>query len=63
MLKGKIKISTREIRLSPYGVAKIRNAVCPKGHDLMDHEHKIDGRPSIKLKAKSSKNISDNLSS
>lgn len=54
--KGKITISTNEIRLSPYGVTKIRNATCPKGHDLMDHEHKIDGRPSIKLKAKSTLN-------
>jgi two-component system NtrC family sensor kinase len=53
---GLITITTREIRLSPYGVTKIREAVCPKGHDLMDSEHKIGGRPSIKLKAKSSKN-------
>jgi signal transduction histidine kinase len=54
--KGEISIRTNEIRLSPYGVTKIRNATCPKGHDLMDQEHKIDGRPSIKLKAKSSLN-------
>ncbi len=54
--KGKITISTNEIRLSPYGVHKIDNATCPKGHDLMDHEHKIDGSPSIKLKAKSAIN-------
>ncbi|MCB9219562.1 MAG: HAMP domain-containing protein [Ignavibacteriales bacterium] len=53
---GKIEIVTTETRLSPYGVTKIRNATCPKGHDLMDSEHKIDGRPSIKLKAKSGKN-------
>ena len=52
--KGEISISTDEIKLSPYGVTKIGNATCPKGHDLMDQEHKIDGRPSIKLKAKSS---------
>jgi two-component system, NtrC family, sensor kinase len=53
---GQISISTKETRLSPYGVTKIREATCPKGHDLMDQEHKIDGRPSIRLKAKSSKN-------
>lgn len=54
--KGEIHITTKEIRLSPYGVTKIRNATCPKGHDLMDSDHKIDGRPSIKLKAKSANN-------
>jgi len=53
---GTIGINTKEITLSPYGVTKIHEAKCPKGHDLMDPEHKIDGRPSIKLKAKSSKN-------
>ncbi len=53
---GQISISTNEIRLSPYGVTKIRNATCPKGHNLMDPDHKIDGRSSIKLKAKSSRN-------
>lgn len=54
--QGSIKIATSEIKLSPYGVTKIRSATCPKGHDLMDTDHKIDGRSSLKLKAKSSKN-------
>ena len=49
---GKIVISTKEIKLSPFGVAQIRNAVCPNNHSLMDSEHKIDGLPSIKVKAK-----------
>lgn len=54
--KGIITVKTSEIKLPAYGVTKIEHATCPKGHNLMDEHHKIDGRPSIKLKAKSSKN-------
>lgn len=53
---GNITITTNEIRLSPYGVAKITTATCPKGHDLMDTDHRIDGSPSIRMKAKSKNN-------
>ncbi len=53
---GTIKISAKEISLSPYGTIQIRSATCPKGHSLIDEEHKIDGMPSIKLKAKSDSN-------
>jgi len=53
---GTIGIHTKEIFLSPYGSSQIRNATCPNGHSLLDEKHKIDGFPSIKLKAKSSKN-------
>ncbi len=53
---GTISIKTNELKLTPYGIAQIRRATCPKGHDLMDEDHKIHGRPSIKLKAKSETN-------
>ena len=53
---GIIKIETDEISLSPYGIVQIRNATCPKNHSLIDEGHKINGMPSIKLKAKSSTN-------
>ena len=53
---GTINIATKEVSLSPYGVIQIRSATCPKGHSLIDEEHKIDGMPSIKLKAKSETN-------
>lgn len=53
---GIISIKTSIIKLSPYGITQIRKALCPKGHDLIDEEHKINGRPSIKLKAKSGNN-------
>ena len=53
---GTLTITSRKISLVPYGVKQIKHATCPKGHNLMDDEHKIDGMPSIKLKAKSSTN-------
>ncbi len=49
-------IKTNKIKLPAYGIATITQATCKKGHNLMDEHHKIDGRPSIKLKAKSAKN-------
>ena len=49
---GKITIQTDRVRLSPYGKVQIKQALCPKGHDLMDAETRIDGLPSIKLKIK-----------
>ncbi len=53
---GTITISTALISLSPYGIVQIKNAVCSKRHDLMDNEIKIDGIPTIKVKASSSGN-------
>jgi two-component system NtrC family sensor kinase len=53
---GTLTITSKKISLIPYGVKQIKHATCPKGHNLMDDEHKIDGMPSIKLKAKSSTN-------
>lgn len=47
---GTINISTSSLKLSPYGITHIKKAACPKHHDLLDNEVKIDGMPSIKLK-------------
>ncbi len=49
---GTITVSTSSLSLSPYGVAQIKRATCPKRHDLIDGEFKIEGLPAIKLKAK-----------
>ncbi len=54
---GKITIKTSEIELSPRGITQIKSAVCPNGHNLIDENHRIDGLPSIKLKAKYGENI------
>jgi two-component system NtrC family sensor kinase len=53
---GTISISTALLKLSPYGITHIKKAQCPKRHDLMDNEVKIDGMPSIKLKVYSNGN-------
>lgn len=48
---GTITVSTNHISLAPYGTAQIKKAECPKRHNLLDSELKIDGIPSIKVKA------------
>jgi two-component system NtrC family sensor kinase len=48
---GEIKIKTKVISLPPFGVEQIKQAACSKGHNLIDYDHKIDGLPSIKVKA------------
>lgn len=47
---GKISVDPSLIVLSPYGLAQIKSAVCPKKHDLMDDEIKINGMPTVKVK-------------
>ncbi|RJP56474.1 MAG: HAMP domain-containing protein [Ignavibacteriales bacterium] len=49
---GTVKVSTKLIELSPFGVIQIKKAECGKRHNLLDDHHKIDGLPSIKLLAK-----------
>jgi two-component system NtrC family sensor kinase len=48
---GTISLSASCLTLLPYGVAQIKKAVCPKRHGLMDSDVKIDGLPSIRVKA------------
>lgn len=49
---GKITLSSNLLRLSPYGITQIKKATCPKRHNLIDPQVKIDGLPSIKVKAR-----------
>jgi two-component system, NtrC family, sensor kinase len=49
---GKITVETNLLNLSPYGITHIKKATCPKRHDLMDNEIKIEGMPSIRLRVK-----------
>ncbi|MCB0281981.1 MAG: HAMP domain-containing protein [Calditrichaeota bacterium] len=49
---GQITISTSLISLPPYGIVKVKNALCPKGHNLMDETVKINGMPTIRVQAK-----------
>jgi len=54
---GRISVNPSLISLSPYGLAQIKTAVCPRKHALMDDEIKINGLPTIKVKAVSKGNI------
>lgn len=47
---GEITAVTKQISLSPFGVAQIKKASCPKRHSLIDNEFKIDGLPALKVK-------------
>ena len=47
---GTIVIEIKHISLSPFGVAQIKKASCPKRHSLIDNEFKIDGLPALKVK-------------
>lgn len=49
---GEIKISSSLLSLSPLGITQIKKANCPKRHSLIDPQVKIDGMPSIKVKAR-----------
>lgn len=49
---GFVKVSTRPIDLSPYGVIQIKKAECSKRHSLIDEQNKIDGLPTIKFLVK-----------
>ena len=47
---GTITVIIKQISLSPFGVAQIKKAACPKRHSLIDNEFKIDGLPALKVK-------------
>ena len=54
---GKISVEPSLISLSPHGLAQIKAAVCPKGHDLMDSELRMCGLPTVKVKVVSNGNV------
>ena len=54
---GRISIKPSLISLSPHGLAQIKAAVCPKGHDLMDSDLRIYGLPTVKIKVVSNGNV------
>ena len=53
---GTITVSSSALSLSPVGITQIKKAVCPKRHSLIDGEVRIDGKPSVRLKARSGGN-------
>ena len=53
---GRIRIRTRMIRLPALGHTPIRQASCPKGHDLLDPAVRIAGLPAVRLLARDNGN-------
>ena len=53
---GKITIDPSLISLSQRGLAPIKAAVCPRGHNLMDNDVRSYGMPTIKVKVVSNGN-------
>lgn len=47
---GKISIHLSVLSLSPYGLAQVKSAVCPKRHNLMDDDCKVNGLPTVRVK-------------
>lgn len=48
---GRLSVRPSVISLSPYGQAQVKTAVCPNRHTLMDDETRLNGLPTIKVKA------------
>ena len=48
---GRISVHPSLISLSPVGFAQVKTAVCPKKHALMDDQLKVNGLPTIRVKA------------
>lgn len=53
---GKISVDRSLISLSPHGLAQVKAAVCPNGHDLMDSETKCYGLPTVRASVVSNGN-------
>ncbi len=53
---GTITVTTSRLTLSPVGITQIKKAQCPKRHSLINSEVRIDGKPSIRIKARSNGN-------
>ena len=49
---GTVMISSSLLVLSPHGIVHIKSARCPRGHDLIYGDFKIEGMASIRLKAR-----------
>jgi signal transduction histidine kinase len=47
---GTVTVETKQVSLSPFGVVQIKKAECPKRHNLIDNEFKIEGLPALKVK-------------
>lgn len=49
---GRITVGSSLLKLSPYGMAQLRKATCPKRHSLIDPTFKIDGLSAVRVKVR-----------
>jgi two-component system, NtrC family, sensor kinase len=49
---GTVTLSSKVLQLSPQGVAQIKAACCPKGHNLMAGDFKIEGLAAVRVKVR-----------
>lgn len=49
---GTITLRSSVVNLSPVGVVQIKQAICPKRHNLIDGEVRFAGKPSIRIKVR-----------
>ncbi len=49
---GTITVTTSRLKLSPIGITQVKQAQCPKRHSLINAEVRIDGKPSIRVRAR-----------
>ena len=54
--EGLITLDVSLITLEPFGITHVKKAFCPKGHNLLDNSFKIEGLPTIKLRARHKSN-------
>jgi len=49
---GTIRVTSRVVRMEPAGVVQIKQARCPKRHDLVNKTVRIDSKPAVTLRFK-----------
>ena len=55
---GRVTVSSKLIQLAPQGVAQVKAACCPKGHNLITNDFRIEGLSAIRVKARNGGNDS-----
>ena len=48
--RGTLKVSSRAVSVHPTGTLQIKQAQCPKRHDLIDRKVQIDSKPAIGIR-------------
>ena len=49
---GTVTVSAKLLQLAPQGIAQVKSACCPKGHNLVTNDFKIEGLPAIRVRGR-----------